>query len=165
MQLRIAGLVIIKVFKFAGGKFSGNNMRTKLSILKWNIEYDKEITENIYSDYMYDCKCAYCRNFLATYNSMPADYFELLNILGIDPSKPANIIEYTKNNDGTHLYEWWFHIAGSLISKCDTLTKLNKQIDIIITDNNDLVATAFPDSGIQINFWSNLPWVLEEEIL
>lgn len=89
----------------------------------------------------------------------------MLNILGIDPSKPANINEFTKNKDGTHLYEWWFHIAGSLLNKCNTLTKLNKQIDIVITDKNDLAATAFPDSVIQIDFWSNLPWVLEEENL
>jgi hypothetical protein len=140
-------------------------MRANLSIHKWEIEYDKEITANIYSDYVYECNCAYCRNFLATYNSLPADYFELLNNLGIDPSKPADIIEFTKNKDGTHLYEWWFHLAGNLISTCDIQTKFNKQIDIIITDHNDLVAMTFPDSVIQINFWSNLPWVLEEEIL
>jgi hypothetical protein len=141
-------------------------MKTKISIAKWDLEFDKEATELAFVHQSYDCDCSYCQNFLASYHNLPEDYFELLNKLGIDPAKPSEIIEYCKNNDETHFYGWWFHIVGNLekTSKIsETSTKFNDKINILISDDNSLVAKDFPDPIVQIEFFANLPWVIDEE--
>jgi hypothetical protein len=138
-------------------------MKTKLSILQWDLEFDKEDTVKAYVDLTYYCKCSYCRNFLATYRILPSIYFEILHNLGIDPVKPAEIIEYCKNKDGTHLYQWWYHVVGNLLNKCETSIKFTEQVDILIRNRDDLVPKDFPNPIIQIDFFASLPWVLEEE--
>ncbi len=138
-------------------------MITKLQVLEWEIEFDKDVTAQAYTRLSVGCDCAYCRNFLAICRNLPRDYVEFLNQLGIDPTKPAEIVEYNENHDGTYHYGWWFHVVGRLTKENESIVKFNSEIDIVIRNRRDVAPKDFPRPSIQIEFFSNLPWVLEEQ--
>ena len=138
-------------------------MLTKLQILGWEIEFDKDVTAQAYSGLSVSCDCAYCRNFLATWHNLPKDCLEFLNQLGIDPAIPAEIVEYNENRDGTHYYGWWYHLVGRLTKENESVGKFNSEVDILIRNRRDVAPSDFPHPSIQIEFFSNLPWVLEEK--
>jgi hypothetical protein len=139
-------------------------MLTKLQVLEWEIEFDKGITAQAYTGLSVSCECAYCRNFLIVCQNLPVEYTQLLAQLGIDPMKPANIVEYNEHPDGTHLYGWWYHVTGKITKDSNALVMLNSEIEITITNKDYLIAKSFPRPVIQIEFFSSLPWALAEKL-
>ena len=61
------------------------------------------------------CDCANCRNFrVARAHAFPAEFFALLDQLGIDPLKDAEVYHNARLAPGRHDYGGWYHFIGSL---------------------------------------------------
>ncbi len=139
-------------------------MLKKSQFFEWEIEVDKDVTIQAYTGLSVSCNCAYCRNFFIVCNNLPVEYIQFLTQLGIDPMKPAEIVEYNENPDGTHYYGWWYHVAGQITKESNAeKVMLSPNIEIIIRNKNELVAKDFPRPVIQIEFFSNLLWSLAEK--
>ncbi len=143
---------------------TGVMMTTRITLFHWEIEFEREKTISVYSSITPGCNCAYCRNFVAATRTLPPAYFALLDRLGIDPGKPAEIIEHGKNRDGLHRYNWWYHVVGRVLWENETNASFaNGQVEVLVSSKTDLVDKAFPLPVFQIGFYANLPWVLQEK--
>jgi hypothetical protein len=61
------------------------------------------------------CNCADCRNFrVARAVSFPAEFLALLDKLGIDPRKDAEVYHNARLAPGRHYYAGWYHFVGTL---------------------------------------------------
>ena len=82
------------------------------------------------------------------------------------------------NPDGTLFYAGFYHICGKLISGSspwkeidemsksldeNALYKINKDFKIAFQEQVDLLEENFPLPVIQLEFFANIPWVLNEE--
>lgn len=139
-------------------------MFAQIQILEWKIEFDREATAQAYIGLSVGCNCANCQNFLAAFQNLPVKYTEFLKQFGIEPLKPAEIVEYCPNSDGTHHYGWWYHVVGTIVDNHDGLLPLESGIKIEIRNRDDLVAADFPRPVIQMELFADLPWVLAEEV-
>lgn len=141
-----------------------------ITLLCWRLEIDPDVTRQAYERLAVGCDCAYCRNFLAALAQLPQQVHRTLHILGVDPAKPAEIVEYTQNPDGTHYYGWWYHLVGQMSADHDgttdraTSVQLTADTTVTITTKIDLAAPDFPQPILQIEFFTNLPWVLGEQL-
>ncbi|MBK9940678.1 MAG: hypothetical protein IPP13_03585 [Kouleothrix sp.] len=141
----------------------------QIDILDWRLAVDPEATRQAHKRLEVGCDCAYCRNFLAQQARLPAQLHHTLHLLGIDPTKPAEIVEYTQNPDGSHWYSWWYHAVGHIIvnrhsdGDNDQNAKVTPDIAVSIAAKADLAPADFPQPVLQIEFFSNLPWVLDEQ--
>ncbi len=141
---------------------------THINTCGWVLEIDRAATAHAYEDLSVGCTCAYCRNFLVAANHLPDQVHGVLKPLGIDGAKPAEIVEYNQNPDGSHFYGWWYHAVGSILSDQQVAkdqfgqTQLCQGINLIISARDDLVAAHFPRPVVQIEFFGNLPWLLGE---
>jgi hypothetical protein len=138
-------------------------MFTDEKILNWEIEYDRDATNQAYLSLPAQCDCAYCRNFHMVSNLLPPDFVMLLQKLGIDPAQPAEIVHYNANQDGTHYYGWWYHLVGQIISGNESLVDLAQGMQVEFRSKDELAPKDFPRPIVQVEFFTNLPWVLEEK--
>jgi hypothetical protein len=61
------------------------------------------------------CDCADCRNFrVARTRAFPAEFLSLLDQLGIDPCKDAEVYHNARLAPGRHDYGGWYHFIGTL---------------------------------------------------
>ena len=61
------------------------------------------------------CNCAGCRNFrLVRAEVFPVEFLALLNELGIDPRKDAEVHHNARLAPGRHDYGGWYHFVGTL---------------------------------------------------
>jgi hypothetical protein len=141
---------------------------TQIDIMEWHVEVDADVTAHAYERLTVGCDCVYCRNFLAALHHLPAEFHQLLQLLGINPAIPAEVVEYHQNPNGSHSYSWWYHANGRILSDQHAEqnhfghSPLTPAIDISISTKTDLVAPDFPYPILQIEFFTNLPWLLEE---
>lgn len=73
---------------------------------RWLIEHDPQATRRCYAGLAVGsgCTCDWCRNFDAAAGKIfPADFMPLLEQLGIDPLKPAEVCHYCREDSGLHL--------------------------------------------------------------
>jgi hypothetical protein len=140
----------------------------QINILRWHLSIDPEATRQAHEPLEVGCDCAYCRNFLAVLIQLPKQIFDILQVLGINSAKPAEIVHYTQNADGTHFYSWWYHAIGQM-TDCQGGNDAHKQAELApnvtlsITTETNLVPTSFPRPVFQIEFFSNLACALDEE--
>jgi len=140
----------------------------QIDILRWRLAIDPHATTRAYERLAVGCDCAYCRNFLAVQAQLPKQVQLTLQLLGVDPIKPAEIVEYAQNPDSSHLYSCWYHAVGQILADChtgsdgDESVQLTPEIAVTITAKADLAAADFPRPVLQIELFSNLRWVLAE---
>lgn len=139
----------------------------QIDMLRWSLAVDREATVRAYQHAdAAGCDCAYCRNFVAAQAQLPAQIDQTLRMLGIDPARPAEIVEYTQNPDGSHFYGWWYHAVGRILAEdCGgagehSCAELTSGVEVGINAKDDLVPAHFPRPVIQIELFCNLPWVL-----
>jgi hypothetical protein len=61
------------------------------------------------------CDCAGCRNFRAArVDCFPPEFIALLDQLGIDPNKDAEVYHNARTAPGRHDYGGWYHFIGAL---------------------------------------------------
>ncbi|TET37797.1 MAG: hypothetical protein E3J72_05355 [Planctomycetota bacterium] len=146
----------------------------RIEIGQWMIKVDAEATRQVYEKTSRgspaNCDCNTCRNFTALgREAYPEPFRSLLNELGIDYRKAAEVF-YTCPSSSSHLfYGGWFHFAGRIISgphKTPDFRPLPEGLEISICRDNDLVFEEFGDKPlVQIEFSTDsIPWVLDEEM-
>ena len=86
---------------------------------EWKYSADREATILAYgrteSGGSDTCDCANCRNFrVARARAFPAEFVALLDQLGIDPRKDAEVYHNARLAPGRHDYGGWYHFVGSL---------------------------------------------------
>lgn len=92
----------------------------KKEIGNWIIEFDREATQNAYANIMHEitCDCQPCRNYSKAFSAFPENVHQFFNELGIDISKPAELMNFTVEN-GIANMGGWYHIVGNYIGGDD----------------------------------------------
>ncbi len=133
-----------------------------ITLLSWRLAIDPAATAQACAGLWGACSCAYWRNFLAAQAQLPAKLHQILQTLGVDPARPVEIIEYTQNPDGSHMYSWWYHAVGQILASHRDYHQLTPEIEVRISARTDLADPAFPRPLLQIEVFSDLPWLLDE---
>ena len=148
----------------------------------WVFEVDQQLTKQAYqkisSSGADTCVCNDCKNYVAYRDSVfPTEIKRLFDDLGIDYKKEVEITSWEKLPNGLHHIGGWFHFKGEILKGKDyrvplaggngftfDLTKLNDSFSIGFGPGSDL--TIFDDKSdlIQVEFDTNIPWVLDKEL-
>jgi hypothetical protein len=113
------------------------------------------------------CGCAHCRNFaLARARAYPAEFLRLLDELGIDPRKEAEVYHNGKLGPGLHAYGGWFHFYGGLTNAdASQWVEFGESLSALLVRGNPSPNLLPAGKGplIQLDFQVNaVPWVLDE---
>jgi hypothetical protein len=121
-----------------------------------------------------DCDCLYCRNFDAIGDAAyPAAFASFADTMGIDIAKTNEIVELGDFREGRVLYEGWFHVVGSIVegpvpldltsSVGATWHHMTESFQVSLSRQRDLPFDELAAKDlVQLNFLSNVPWVLDE---
>ena len=121
-----------------------------------------------------DCDCLYCRNFDAIGDAAyPAAFASFADTMGIDIAKTNEIVELGDFREGRVLYEGWFHVVGSIVegpvpldltsSVGATWHHMKESFQVSLSRQRDLPFDELAAKDlVQLNFLSNVPWVLDE---
>src|SRR3954468_5437221 len=85
-------------------------MLRELAIGTLSLRADPDATRAVYAQWRpAACACSYCRNFVRAVQRLPQALVDALRSLGIDESKPNEIVEYGPSNGGRRYgVEWAF---------------------------------------------------------
>ena len=86
---------------------------------QWTYTVDRAATVRAYAQAerggAQTCGCVACRNFIAARAQIfPAAFVALLDELGIDPGKDAEVYHNGRVAPGRHAYAGWYHFVGTL---------------------------------------------------
>jgi hypothetical protein len=119
-----------------------------------------------------ECGCRDCRNFAAARGAVyTPEPLGLLDRLGIDSRKEAEIYQCSRLDSGLYLYGGFFHFVGSVEGGDDALRPdgrmdlepLTEHFGVGFTRRVALVRAPFAGlSLVQLEFLAQVPWVLEE---
>ena len=152
-----------------------------VSIGPWKLEVDAEGTKKIYQTVKHtspaDCNCQTCRNFLATgEKAFPVQFLILLQRLGIEASKAAEVYAAATLTNKHVLYGVWFHCIGHIQAGPQNATadenvsqwpwhEIAEGLQVVVDTKR---ALAFPEFGdtplVRIEFQVELPWILSEKL-
>lgn len=130
---------------------------------QWLLEVDLEITKGFYEHFHFiteDCSCNYCKNYVIATNYFPQEIKEMFQSLGIDPRKEGEVMQYTENDDQTHLYGVFYHLVGRIIDGPSTFTEFYGMV-IRFSEELELVPNQFPEPTIQLDLQLNIDWLLD----
>ncbi len=154
-----------------------------LEIIKykdWKFEVDTDFTRNMYSKFpsggANQCECRDCKNFAANRNeAYPYEIKELFTKIGIDYNKESEVYHHIRLESGLHFYGGWFHFKGKFINGNDcrifhspeaytfNMTDITENFRIGFTLGNSPSLFESLDGLIQIEFETNIPWIISEE--
>jgi hypothetical protein len=154
---------------------------------RWVLQVDREATMRAYvaipaggSD---QCKCLYCKNFaVAREHVYPEEFRALLEQLGIDHRKEAEVWEASPDNARVRLYSGLFHFVGAIVSVNErnipprvTLRQTNTKLlegrepigdsfALAFSDRRDLIHASFEGHHlVQLDFDAEVSWVVDEQ--
>jgi hypothetical protein len=145
---------------------------------RWKVEADPDATRLAFSRYPGNsCTCDYCGNFRALgAEAYPAEVRALLNNLGVDPLKAAEVVHFCRRPTGKHFYKPWFHFIGRIEGGRDAavespkggrnwdLEAIAEGCSLGFTARADLLPKAFVGNPIvQIEIQVEVPWVLPSQ--
>jgi hypothetical protein len=93
------------------------------------------------------------------------EFSELLNSLGIDATKDAEVYHVAETAPGAHYYSGWFHFVGELeVSGDFAPVKFGENLVVCLCKNNALCLNSLDHLPIvQLEFRAeNVPWKLDE---
>lgn len=131
----------------------------------YQTDVDLELTQNWYAQAEgWGCDCGDCRNFLklARERALPAPVLELLDELGIPPEKATYVCEMYPT-EGGHVYQFSWRIAGTILSgegKAGDAQGWGEAS--CLHETYPYGAPGFPEPNFDLNFFVELPWVLDE---
>ena len=112
------------------------------------------------------CECAYCRNFrLARQHLFPEKFLRLLDQLGIDPLKDAEVYHNARLAPGRHDYGGWYHFVGTLDEIGDfPVVQLGDGFTAWVCRASAPRLASFRDGqAVQLEFNAEaVPWLLDE---
>jgi len=143
-------------------------MFAQVQVARWQLLMDHDATFKANQSESVSCDCGNCRNFLAAVDKLPQEFFQLMDTLGLDASRPTEIVSYNENADGSHFFGWWYHVVGKP-TNLDELTKSQSKttpvangVEAFLSIRRDLAPTDFPEPVLQIEFFATLPWALKQ---
>jgi hypothetical protein len=139
---------------------------TELRIGDQLIRFDREATIAAYSQVEQGgadrCSCSGCRNFALLRDKIYPDAFlELLDKLGIDPTKEGEAVHYGPKAD-LHLYGGWFYFVGQVVEAGEGSSKAGDDFQYWTGTSFPRPPAAFGKTVAALEFMTQLPWVLEE---
>ncbi len=147
------------------------------TVARWLIDHDPDATRRCFAQLSVgaDCTCNQCRNFnAAAGRTFPAEFVALLDGLGIDPTKPAELCHWCREPSGLYLTGGWFHFVGSILAGEDVMHWENNTgsfrfkefvsgLEFGFTARLALVREVFAALPlVQLEFQTRVPWVLGE---
>lgn len=148
-------------------------MESTSQVGRWRIRFDAELTRQLYkSTPVSTCECVDCVNFRAAGDrAFSFPFIEMLCLLGIDSSKPAELCHYGASG-GAMPTQGWFHFVGALESGVDAWRQVGENThsldsepfpgitSIGFTARISLVPTSFEGHQlVQLEFETTVPWV------
>ena len=144
-------------------------------IARWELDIDPVLTAECYAVYVDDkpCDCTDCRNFRAAGDrAFPAAFRELASRLGVDVTKPSELLHYGQAGQPCPT-GGWFHLVGTLLSGRDAWRQVGDKswqgdtesdfglAGLGITKRIALLPDAFKAHPVvQLEFQTTVPWVL-----
>ena len=107
----------------------------------------------------WNCECAHCRNFiqLAKNKDLPIHIIEILDELGIPIDKPTYVGELYTDEKGI-FYQFSYRMMGEIMSEPNETQK-----DIrCCHDPYPYGAPNFPEPHFDLEFYVELPWVIDD---
>jgi len=149
----------------------------RLPVGRWLIDCDPDTTRRCYAQLPVGtgCSCQQCRNFdAAAGRTFPPEFVRLLDTLGVDPTKPAELCHWCREPSGLYLTGGWFHLVGSIVAGEDVV-ELVDNVGLVrfeelvpglkfgFSSYLALVREVFEGLPlIQLKFETRVPWVLAE---
>jgi hypothetical protein len=150
---------------------------------EWAFKVDKKVNEQAYASFLNNgsetCICGNCKNYLAYRDQVfPDEIKKLFKDLGIEYNKEVDIVTYQKLPNGLYHTGGWFHFKGLMICGRDSneplqqggylvkLTVVSDNFSIGFSNNifGNLNYFEDKDNLIQIDFETNIPWVLNSTL-
>ena len=147
------------------------------------IDIDVEKTKSFYETaelLSEGCECQGCRNYEKAVDFADVEVKEILDALGIDMKKAAEVWGYFAKEKGMMEYHGFYHLCGTLLEggflyqrvadkeyrmMDDCMHVINENFMIGFTETIDLLEDEFPEPIVQLEFSIYLPWVLDEEYM
>ncbi|MHC4060920.1 MAG: hypothetical protein ACYSUC_05675 [Planctomycetota bacterium] len=150
-----------------------------LSIGRWVVSYDAETTRKAYAQIESGdaerCGCEYCLNFARVRDDVyPEEALKILNQLGVDFRKEAEVYHFSKVKPGWHHYGGSLHFVGKIEKVVHELRptdgeptrflKLAENFSWLLSSRRELVPDVFGDLPVvQIIIDAKVPWVLDTD--
>lgn len=152
----------------------------KTTVGPWLIEHDPDATRRCYAQIPWgdDCDCDPCRNLDALGDdAFPAGARQVLEGLGIDFHKPAEVYHTARLENGLQHYGGWYHCVGRIVSGWDAshpeadalppqhfeAASFSEHFSLSCSSRRDLAPDVFRGLPlIQVSFSAELPWVLDK---
>jgi hypothetical protein len=152
---------------------------TIVEFKKWKLACHVEATREAYAKIERGspvaCGCNTCKNFAAARQyAYPQEARSLLEQLGVDIDKEAEVYHNCRLETGLHNYGGWFHFIGSIKEGPDStrqiaensftfdLEPIDNRFVIGFTARAALVARSFGDQPvIQVEFRTEVPWIIQ----
>ena len=133
------------------------------------IRYDRAATTAIYANlkggWAEDCRCVGCRNLMAQRDVIYRPAFrELLDRLGIDPSKEGEAVADGPLTNGLHHYGGWFFFVGEMVTEGEQITQVSDSphFGYCFTRNGPCPKEFRGGPHLGIEFVAHLRWILDE---
>jgi len=147
----------------------------------WAFEVERALTKQTYNNVSGSgaetCDCNDCKNYVAYRDRVfPEIIIDLFNDLGIDYRKEVEITSYETLPNGLHHIGGWFHFKGRVLTGKDyriplpggghtvDLTKVDDNFLIGFAAGNDLTYFDEKTNLVQIEFDTNIPWVIDKSL-
>ncbi len=128
---------------------------------------DQEATKAWYAlSEGWNCSCEHCRNFLAIAKQklLPPELLKVLDKLEISPEKATYVCEMYPTEHG-FCYQFSYRIAGKILQESDSDIKTMPWGQVRCGhEPYPYGAPDFPEPHFDLEFWIDLPWILEERL-
>ncbi len=152
---------------------------TRFAFGDYVVDVDVEKTREIYASLMpvsTRCKCDYCANYEKVVSRLPVQVLDFFDNLGVDLERITESVVYNRNRDGSVHYGGWLHVCGKVVKgKADgehmvTLRQgeaygVTEDFRVWFGEESMMVEKEFDAPVMQIDFETDLPWVLDKKIL
>lgn len=144
---------------------------TTIQFRDWELTADVEATRALYARVevkgVGNCLCAGCENFAAfRTEAYPDEVKRLLESLGVEWWKEAEVYHVYKHENGLHNYGGWLHFKGSykFTGKKYGYTPITENFSISFTNGNDLTLLEDREGLVQVEFDTFIPWVIDPKL-
>jgi hypothetical protein len=142
---------------------------TEMTVGDQTFRYDPEATAAIYASlrtgWAEDCGCVGCRNLLAQGDEVyPPAFRELLQRLGIDPSKEAEAVADGPLENGLHHYGGWFFFVGEMVTAGDSMSVVSESpyFGYFLTRSGPYPKEFREGPRLGVGLEADFKWVLRE---